>query len=344
MRLWTAIVALGMSMLTGCASTINLEVLQPAALAVPQNVQTLAVVDRSRAKNVGQGVLGVLEGALTGEAIGADTEGRVSARQGLANALGASPRFDVVTPDLKSKVVASSLFDAAGISWELAERICAQENCDGIVTLEAFDSDSFTDVDTRRVEEEVDGKERVRTVYDVERRMSVLTSWQLYDVKNRQVLDNMRETSFARTWTATGDSEKQARRDLPPQTAMVRDVAYVAGEAYGRRIAPSYITVSRTYFSKGDDRFKAAKTRVRGLDWDGAATIWSELTQSSDPKTKGRAFFNLALYSEVVGDLDRAIEQAQKANQILDKGSTRRYVSTLSIRKADQARLADQME
>jgi len=329
---------------SGCASTIDLEVLQPAALAVPPNVQTLGVIDRSKAKNVGQGVLGVLEGVVTGEAIGADTEGRAAARQGLAQALALSPRFDVVQPSISAEAAESSLFETAGLDWDKAARICGTNACDGLVTLEAFDSDATTDLDQRERTETVDGRERKVRYWEAERRLRVLTSWRLYDIANRQILDDLRETSFARTWTATGDTKQQAIRNLPSQIRMVSDVAFVAGEEYGRRIAPSFLTVSRRYFGRGDDRLKAARSRVRGLDWDSAARIWRDARTSDDPKVKGRAVFNLALYHEVYGDLDRAIELAQRANSLLDKGVTRRYVTTLSLRRADEARLEHQMQ
>ena len=343
MRAWSLLLAVAIALSSGCASTINLEVLKPAALAVPPEVQTLAVVDRSKPKNFGQGVLGAIEGVLTGEEIGADTEGRASARQALAQALAASPRFDVVTPSLTAEAAESSIFETAGLKWRQAERICDLHGCDGIVTLEAFDSDKVDDLELGERTETVDGKERRVRTFEITRRMSVLTSWRLYDVRNRQILDDLRETSFARSWTSTGDSKQEAVSGLPNNTAMVRDVAVMAGSEYGRRIAPSYLWVSRRYYGRGDDRLKEARARVRGLDWEGAAKIWRRVKNSDDPKLRGRALFNLALYQEVNGNLDLALKQARKANRVLNKGATRQYVTTLSVRQAEQARLDQQL-
>ncbi|MEO0601709.1 MAG: DUF6340 family protein [Myxococcota bacterium] len=343
MRAWLLFVTVVISVSSGCASTINLEVLRPAALAVPREVQTIAVVDRSKAKNFGQGLLGAIEGALTGEEIGADTEGRASARQGLAQSLALSPRFNVVTPSLTPRGADSSLFDTADLSWRQARRICQRSNCEGIVTLEAFDSDKVDDVQVGERTETVDGKERTVRTFEVERRLSVLTSWRLYDVPNQQVLDDLRETSFSRSWTSSGDTREAAFAGLPSQTQMVSNVAFEAGRAYGQRIAPSYVWVSRRYFGRGDPTFKEARSRVRGLDWDGAAKLWRRLRKSDDPKLRGKAFFNLALFHEVNGRLDMAMQQAQRANRLLDRGLTRRYVSTLAYRKAEEARLDEQL-
>ena len=75
--LFSGLVALAFS--SGCSAKLDLEVLAPAQVSVPGHIQTIAFVDRSRSKNVGQGLLGALEGALSGEAIGADSEGREAA-------------------------------------------------------------------------------------------------------------------------------------------------------------------------------------------------------------------------------------------------------------------------
>ena len=80
----------------GCGPAVTLRVLEPAAVTVPPQVETVALVDRSRPSNAGEGILGVLEGIVTGEAIGVDTEGRAQALQGLSSGLANSPRFRVV--------------------------------------------------------------------------------------------------------------------------------------------------------------------------------------------------------------------------------------------------------
>lgn len=50
----------------GCNPSLRIQVLQPSLVTSPPEIQQLTVVDRSRAKNVGQGILGALEGAITG--------------------------------------------------------------------------------------------------------------------------------------------------------------------------------------------------------------------------------------------------------------------------------------
>ena len=340
MRLLTL---LGLTLAAGCGSTIQLEVLQPAMVSTPAEVRVLAVVDRSKAKNVGQAVLGVLEGALTGEAIGADTEGRRESMRGMVETLTGSPRFDVVQPSLKNKDLESSLFDKT-LSWPTARKICQMAKCDGIVTLEAFDSDKTDWYDESQVEEtNSEGKTVTRTQWEVRREMRILTAWRYYDVKNKNILDDLRDHASARTWSHTGNTKAEAKRQLPPQTDMVKAVGYTSGIEYARRIAPTYVWVTRSFYGGGDPRLKQARTHVRATDWQGARKIWRTMVNDPDPKLKGKALFNIALSWEVEGDLDRALNKAKEAHIALGKGRTASYVATLNARIADQARLAEQL-
>ena len=58
---------LALGLLPACAPSISVEVLQPALVTMPAEVHTFAVVDRSKASNVGQGILGTLEGDTAAE-------------------------------------------------------------------------------------------------------------------------------------------------------------------------------------------------------------------------------------------------------------------------------------
>ena len=182
---------------SGCGAKLNLEILAPAQIVVPDDIQTIAYVDRSRAKNVGQGILGALEGAVSGEAIGADTEGRKTAADGLIGLLEDSPRFDVVEPAMSRKELKSTLFDKP-MDKALLEQICGPVDCQAVVALEAFDSDSSTDFRTQAGTKTVDGKQVATTEWTAVRMTQVLTAWRFYDVASGSVMDNLRDYKFAR--------------------------------------------------------------------------------------------------------------------------------------------------
>ncbi len=341
----TLAVTLALALWTvGCGPAVTLRMLEPAAVTVPPHVETVALVDRSRPSNAGEGILGVIEGVFTGEAIGVDTEGRAQALQGLASGLANSPRFRVVKTITSRDEVESSLFDE-GLGWAAASALCEQVGCQGIVALEAFDSDSRVDTSVERERYKDDeGDWHSRAVHVAQRETHVLVAWRLYDVAGTQVVDDMRDHARDETWEAKGKSEGDARRDLPSQYDTVRQLAFESGEIYAARIAPTWILVRRSYFGGGDDRLKQAKIHVKADDWPAAREIWLGMAEDPDLKLRGKAEFNLALAAEVEGLLTRAVEWGRLAAEHFPKAKVRGYLYNLERRVAAQEVLREQLE
>jgi len=330
---------------TACSPSIRLQVLEPSLVTSPPDVHRLAVVDRSRAKNVGEGILGALESIATGEGIGADNEGRSRAMTAVVRGLQDSPRFDAAEVFVPRKELESSLFDKE-LSWATAKRICKDAGCQGIVALEAFDSDSSVNVDRRvTTETDSDGKERQVVTFEAQRRTNVVTAWRYYDVVNKQIIDDVRGWDSAYTWTETGPSVSAARGALPPQGDAVSYVGSLAGASYARRIAPTWVWVTRSYYGGGHPDLKLGKNHVRAMDWAGAVDIWDDLYRNGpDAKTRGKAAFNLALAAEREGDLRNAASWATEAAVLLANGRARGYRASLERRLADQLKVQQQME
>ena len=329
---------------SGCVPTVGLQVLKPADVALPADVQTIAVIDRSRPTNVGQGILGTLEGALTGEAIGADRDGGKEAVSRVARVLQDSPRFEVAVPTFDRKGQDSSLFDKE-LEWAKVRKITKAHGAQALVSLEALDSDSSITMGKYNATETNDaGREVNRVVHTAERETRVVTAWRLYYPKAPSVIDDLRDYAEVRTWREEGSTPEAARNNLPAQYGTVIQVAGQAGTAYGIRIAPTWIMVSRSYFSDSDVRMKEAKNHVKARDWPGAAQLWREVAKEADPKLRGKAEYNLALFNEVEGRLRVALERAKEAAVDFPKGRTRSYVAILQRRLSDEMRLKEQMK
>lgn len=341
----TRLLSLSLLLGIGCNPRVSMQVLEPSLITSPSNIQTLAVVDRSRAKNTGEKILGALESIVTGEGLMADSEGRERAIGAVVTGLRESPRFDAAEVYVPKKELESSLFDKAA-SWETLEAICRDAGCQGVVALEAFDSDSSVDVEvSEKTETDDNGKEVTVKVFEVDRTTNVVTAWRYYDVVNRQILDDVRDFDRAFSWTESGATEAEARRKLPPQGDAVQYVGDISGREYARRISPTWVTVSRMYYGGGHDQLKLAKNAVRGGNWTAAVDTWDELfNNAADPKTKGRAAFNLALAAEREGDLLNARAWASESATILGNGTSRNYVAELDRRIADQETLRQQMK
>ncbi len=331
--------------LVGCMPVVSMEVLQPAAVTLPEDVRRVAVLDRSAPADAGQVVLGVVEGLFTGEGIQVDRDAAASAVDGVTQVLAESPRFDVVVPVVTSKYAQSGIFDGP-LDAERAARICRDTQTQAIVSLEAVDSDTSTDVAAeRRTEEDDEGRERVVTVWEASRTTDLLTAWRLYYPADNVVLDDLRDHGVTQSWTAEGRSKKEALAGLHSVRMAAVDVGRQAGVLYGQRIAPHYQIITRNYFTAGDDRLKAAKGYVQMQAWDRAAGIWSDVEQTAlEPKIRARALYNLALYEEVMGDPWAARELVLEAYSIDPRPIHRNRVSELDWRIQQVSAVDAQME
>ncbi|TNE90956.1 MAG: tetratricopeptide repeat protein [Deltaproteobacteria bacterium] len=325
---------------TGCAAHTSVEVLHPAQVMVPGHVQTIAIIDRSSPDNVGGNVLGAIEGALTGEGIMADREGRQAAINDLSWALREGDRYEIIVPNVTAQGVDSGVFDTQ-LSWSKAKRICERHGCDAILALEAFDSDS--DVLNLNDGNPLRYTDDNIPVYGARRQTRVMTSWRLYDTSQKAVLDEQRDRSYSRNYDEEGSTLSAARNGLPLANDTVRTLGGEAGKAYAGRISPTWRWESRTWFAKGSPSLKMAKRHVKAGDWEGAAELWRQARDSGSAKERGKASFNLALYNERKGNLRQSLKLAKEGAVAVPKARTRSYVAVLQRRVRDQERLEQQL-
>jgi Family of unknown function (DUF6340) len=330
---------------TNCMRSTSLTVLQPAQFKVPEHIAKVAVVDRSKPSN---GWLNVLEGLFTGEAIGQDRRSREEAVKGLTLALTRTPRFSVVNTGIEMTGSKAGVYLPPPLDWSEVERICANHGADAVAAIESFDSDNS--INTRRVDErkkDKNGKEYTETHYDSRQRTGARMGWRLYDPKGKVILDEFTTDDYLER-TASGRTERDAVGRLPSQVSVTRDVAYNVGLEYGARIAPTYVQVGRQYYSKAKgykDQMKQAARYAQGGDWERAAGIWKNVAERSrdDHKTAGRAAFNMAVAAEKNGNLDIALEWAQKAWNDYGNKKARNYIYTIKQRQNDARKVEYQM-
>lgn len=336
-----ALVGLG-----ACTRNTTLRVLQPAVLTLPEHITTVAMVDRSKPSN---GWSNFFEGLLTGEQIGQDRKSRQTAMEGLTNALTRTPRFQVKSTGIELAGSKAGGRMPAPLPWSEIDKICRDYGTDAVVTIESFDSDNARSARmVTETKKDKTGKKYTVTSYESQQRTSVRIGWRLYDPKRQVIVDEYVTDDFLER-NGRGTTERASLNNLPAQIDVTRDVAFNVGIEYGARIAPIYINVSRAYYSKAKGykaTMKRAAQHVQTREIEKAAVLWKRVIDQSattNRKAAGRAAYNMAVAAEINGQIDLAIEWAQKAADAYGNKKARSYITMLKRRKYDDQKVATQM-
>jgi len=326
-----------------CSSTnlMSLSVTQPAPVSLPPNVKTAAVVNRTRVMDENK-TIDAIHKAVSLETSNLQAEGARASMSGLADELMKNDRFSMVKPlvNLDLRSFGAGVFPFA-MPWDTVERICRQSNADVLFSLELFDTESKVSYGTTpSTLNNVLG-----SVSALQQQMSmttlVKTGWRIYDPSSRTILDEF-VLSKDLVFTAKVINPVAAASALMGRKEAVKQVGNQAGQAYAYRIMPYSTRVSRYYYVRGDGSFNMATRMARTGNWDGAAKIWQQATASASGKTAGRACYNMAIISEINGDLNGAIQWAQKAYEGYGNRLALSYINVLKNRQTDNAILKAQ--
>jgi len=323
-------------------SSVSLDVLRPADITLPDHIQKVVVVNRTYPSKEDK-VWNVVEGVLTGEGIGTDRRATEEAIKGMIETMRRSPRFQLVNPYTTGEKGSGTGAFPEPLSWSKVEEICNNTQADALISLEAFDSDSrlaYANVMVRQKNRE--GVMIDVPYVDANMRMTVTNGWRLYDIRQKRILDENRSDDFM-DFTSRGINPQAAASGLPPRFNMLMQTGFKAGQDYGFRISPMWVKVSRQYYKKGSEPIKTAHRKVRANNWEAAADLWKREANSNDPKIAGRACYNMAVFSEIKGNLDIAREWAEKAYTVHKNKKARAYLSILEQRRQQEERARDQM-
>lgn len=335
-------------LLIACKPATQLQVIKPAAINLPDHINTLATIDRSKPSS---GFVDVLEGGVTGESIHQDRNGRRRALEVLTATLTRTPRFQVINTGLEYTGSETGSTFATPLPWDEIEHICEKFGADGVIAIEKFDSNNFRDVTSRkRKTKDKEGNEKEETVYDAKQTVDVHLGWRIYDLQTKSIIDEVDVTDSGSDSETGKKSREEARENLEDPRQVTYRVSETAGRKYAERIAPVWITVSRTFYKKAkgpyqDDMAKAARL-FETDNWEGAVDIWQSIISSpnANDDAKGMASYNMAVACEKRGLLTIALDWAQKSYGEYGNKKGRNYVNTIQSRISDQEILEQQLK
>lgn len=321
--------------LYSCSSTnlVYIRVQQPAPVTISPEIKNVGIVNRSTVSDKNK-ALDIIDKVLTVEGDSLDRQAAQAGVIGLADELIKNNRFTGVTAfnslDLRTNVPGQF---PAPLTWDVVEKICREKHVDALFSLELFDTDSKVSY----AAVPVSMKTPLGNIPGIEHHANMLTTiktgWRIYDPVEKVILDEYPITKNV-TFTGKGINPVAAAGAIINRKEALIDVSRKTGQDYAFRLIPYWIRVTRDYYVKGTDNFSIAKRRAQTGNWDGAAELWKKETTSSSSKIAGRACYNMAIICEINGQLDKAIEWAQKAYENYNNKLALRYINMLKDRKA----------
>ncbi|MES1215594.1 MAG: DUF6340 family protein [Bacteroidota bacterium] len=329
--------------LSSCSSTnlVFISVKEPAPVTVPNYIKSVAIVNRSVAAKENK-VLNDIHQVVSLESKNLVEEGGKACVNGLNDELIANNRFENVVKlektDLRS--FGSGVFPSA-LDWTQVEKICRETNTDALFSLELFDTDSKLNYSSTPVKVNTGIVSLPALEHHVNMNTLVKTGWRMYDPVGRVILD---ESNISKDlqFSGSGINPVAAAGALIEKKEAVIRASNMAGHIYAAKIDPYWIRVNREYFVKGSDNLAMAKRKAQTGNWDEAGELWKKETNSASSKIAGRACYNMAIINEINGDIDAAIQWAQKAYENYRVRIALQYVNILRNRKANNELLAVQ--
>ncbi|HLN55001.1 MAG TPA: DUF6340 family protein [Bacteroidales bacterium] len=309
-----------------------LNVVEPAPVTIPPYVKKVGVINRSMATDEAK-PLDVADKVLSLEGKNLDRDGAVESIRGLTDELLANNRFTEVKTlnDIDFRTSPFAVFPLP-LSWDIVAKVCSETGTDALFSLEKFDTDTRLGYSNSKR----DVKTPLGVIPAIEHQSDmetlVKTGWRIYDPSSKAILDEfIYDESIV--YHSRGINPVTAAAGLIGRKDAVKEVGNKAGHGYAMRLIPIETRVMRDYFVKGTNNFKIAKRKAQTGNWDAAGEIWKKETENPKMKVAGRAYYNMAIISEIHGDIEKAMEYARKSYEDYNNKLGIRYVRILENRR-----------
>jgi len=282
-------------MFHGCASiytVVEFEVLEPANVSLPEDVQTLLVLNRapfsihsfeeSDREDMNEKQLFMVDSLVVNSLL-----------RGFLQALQQSPNERFHHPLWKSaRRRDTALLNDLILTRREVDALCSETGTDAILSLESYSMD--LDKDVHYYSNGV-----LRTEYY---EVSSILQWNIYLPGSPRPFDTytMVDTLF---FPQILDG---VFVEFYSTARMIREAFTNSGMKYGRYLAPIWVPTARVLYKGKGDSLKLASKQTDLGDWEQAYDIWESLSKGSDSTQVAKALHNMAVYHELEDNLDSA--------------------------------------
>ena len=320
---------------SSCISTyksIYIETAKPSESILPEDIQSLTLLNRSVTEDFKNYHRDTLQQYIYNkdfdvqtiilDSLAADTTLKV-----LGELLYESGRYDVVIPQNYNLYRGLKFYKVPEpLGWKFVKNTCELYETDALLVVERYINKINTNyqVSNDFYTNQYIHEATIDSKYD-----AII---KVYDPRKEEIVKHLfiSDTIY---WYQDEISQKRLLGSLIKiKDALVQTGIQLALDI-DSKLSPSWSTEQRGYFSINSKSDTAVVNFIDRIDWDSAYAYWEEFANSSNKNIRSKAEYNLALASEMLGNMDKAIEWANKSYKTQYRLQTENYLKTLRERR-----------
>jgi len=301
--------------LSSCSlKKIAVQVPDPPAIPIPDTIKSIVIFNRSQNFKFGNTKSDSAENFVpklffrkTYYDISASDSAIVSA----ARAIFDTQRFDVVVP-LQRNIYRDDIENILGSLDSLyIANYCKDFNVDAALILEHFS-------------EKING-------YVLDMELNTKMIWRFY--QPGQVPLSILTDDTLHWFGKPYQTNEEFLKNLPPLKDLLIEGGIYSGISIAKQIGGVWQDRKRYYYKTGKKKIDAAIPLIKADKWEQMADIWLKFSSVSSRSLRSKIEFNLALSAEMKGDIDDAINWANKSLKTKKHKNSKKYLQELEDRK-----------
>ncbi|MDP2114283.1 MAG: DUF6340 family protein [Bacteroidota bacterium] len=322
--------------LSSCV-TLNefpIEVFQPAKITLPAEIKNVTLLSRNlkyendTLQNYYSKDFRLVKNKKT---FNTDSISVQACLDSLSQKLQAQKRFNKITTLPVSSFPVQFVKNLHAPSKNLIQEIASKTGADALIMLDTYSG--FYSI----YKNSDDGRSVAQVV--------TASIWTIFDVSKNRMISH---TSLVDTvyWDGFDSNQNYLASRIPDKKAAIQIAAGLVGVNYSKNIIPYWATVYRNTISNNQADFMKAAGLAKMNKWEEASDLWKKYTETKNKRHKIHALYNLAIASEMDGNIEAAAELNNKASKISSSPAfadenkiIRKYSAVLAKRKIELAKL-----
>ena len=321
-----------------CATTktLTIEIPKPAVNNLPENIQSLTIVNRTVDENYQDHNIDSLQNIFYRSQFKLDTviydlQAVDTMLKALGELLFESGRYDFVIPANRFLEFDKNASPNYEMPWDEVKDLCERFDTDAVLSIDYYKTQVKTNISQENFYNPINSGFFNLILAQMQINYEVLL--RVYDPVNEKIIlsEFQCDSLFWKDDDAT--TRSLFSHFTPVKQALVETSIAVALD-FSEKISTNWYEEQRSIFVKGKSVFERPGNMALNGEWFQAITLWEQIAESSKSKTeKSRAEFNAAVGYEIIGDLDQAISWALKSYNTMFRPLTYEYIEKLQKRK-----------